>query len=208
MDTWSWRTVTAAGLSLAAMAFWRLGEAGRAVPPPRAPVHVMKILLAPGTPSAEARREAMSAWWSAQNAVNREREAGEDWDPAVQSQTDQETWRRRLMAGSRSRDLQRAAAAAARAVALARTPRERFAASQLAWRIAADRDDPQVELAAARLLVRLDRRSPVSLRALRHAALASGRRRLARQADAALRALREDSARGLGVRGSAVSTAQ
>lgn len=202
MDTWSWRTVTAAGLSLAAMAFWRLGEGGRAIPPPRAPVHVMR------TPSAGAWREAMRAWWSAQNAVNREREALEDWDPAVQAQTDQEPWRRRLMAGSRSRDLQRAAAAAARAVALARTPRERFAASQLAWRIAADRDDPRVELAAARLLVRLDRRSPVSLQALRHAALASGRRRLARQADAALRALREGSARGLGVRGSAVSTTQ
>lgn len=206
MDPWRWRAVAAAGLSLTAMAFWRLGKAGRAIPPPRAPVPVMRPLPAPRTPSAEARREAMRAWWSAQNAVNREREAPEDWDPAVQAQTDQETGRRRLMAGSHSRDLQRAAAAAARAVALARTPRERFAAGQLAWRIAADRGDPRSELAAARLLVRLDRRSPVSLQALRHAALASGRRRLARQADAALRALQQGSARELGVRGSAVST--
>jgi hypothetical protein len=132
----------------------------------------------------------------------------ENWDPAVQAQADQEAWRRELMAGSRRHELQRAAAAAAQAQALARTPRERYAASELAWRIAADCDDPKAELAAARLLVRLDRRSPVSLQALRHAALASGRRRLARQADAALRALRGGSARGLGVRGSAVSTTQ
>jgi hypothetical protein len=93
----------------------------------------------------------------------------ESWDPAVGNQADQEAWRRQLIAGSQRHELQRAAAAAARAQALARTPGERYAASELAWRIAADSGNPGAELAAAQLLVRLDPRNPVSLLALRHA---------------------------------------
>jgi hypothetical protein len=126
----------------------------------------------------------MKEWWSAQNGVNGQREAMESWDPAVEAQADQEVWRRQLMAGSRRHELQRAAAAAARAQALARTPRERYAASELAWRIAADRGDPGAELAAAQLLVRLDPHDPVSMLALRHAVRASGRRRSARETGA------------------------
>jgi hypothetical protein len=150
-------------------------------------------LTVPQTPSARARREAMKEWWSAQNGVNRQREAAEDWDPAVQAQTDQETWRRQLIAGSRRHELQRAARAAARAQALARTPGERYAASELAWRIAADSGNPRAEFAAAQLLVRLDPRNPVSQLALRHAALAEGRRRLVRKDGVGLETLRDGS---------------
>lgn len=186
-----WIVAAAAGVSLACLPLVRRQGNHRAMALHTAPPAATISPSVPLTPSARARREAMKEWWSAQNGVNGQREAMEGWDPAVEAQADLEAWRRQSMADSRGHELQRAAAAAARAQALARTPRERYAASELAWRIAADRGDPGAELAAAQLLVRLEPHNPVSTLALRHALRAGGRRRPAREAEAKPQARRQ-----------------
>jgi hypothetical protein len=110
----------------------------------------------PHTPS----EVALAAGWrhriQAQQAVNRQRDALEAWDPAV-AYTDPDSLRRQLLADDRDGGLRRALGEARRAVALARTRAEACRATLLLARTECDAGHHEAELRHARVLHALAR---------------------------------------------------
>src|SRR5437870_1284727 len=109
-------------------------------PVPRQSAAALPVLpRPPRNPSAEALRAACRAWTRAQQTVNLDLDSLEAWDPKATEAAagvGREDWRRRFMARDPSGNLRPARAAARRAAALARTPREAYAAAGLLSRIA------------------------------------------------------------------------
>jgi hypothetical protein len=125
----------------------------------------------PHSPSAEARRAGWLGWLRAQEAVSRECEALEAWDPRVTTAVGDAPLRRQLLAADRSGDLGRAHMEAQRAAALARTTDEAYDAVVLLARLDRDEGDHQAELAQARRLMTLAPRRQLSLMVLGRAAM-------------------------------------
>jgi hypothetical protein len=106
-------------------------------------------------PSEEARREGWRCCIQAQQAVVREAETLEAWDPEASRAKSWPDRRRELLAQDPGGFLQRGRAAAQRAAALARTPAEAFDAALLRARIECDLGNHAAELTQAqRLLAR------------------------------------------------------
>src|SRR4051794_41636236 len=86
------------------------------------PAAMRRVIPAPpATPSEAVRREARRYWIRAEQAVNRERELLEAWDPATED-LNQEKWRQQLMAARRNGDPTRAPNLPHPPTALARPP--------------------------------------------------------------------------------------
>jgi len=148
------------------------------------------VVPPPGrSPSAEARRAAWRGWMRAQEAVSRECEALEAWDPEVSKDVGDAALRRQFLVRDRSDDLGWAQMEAQMAAALARTPEETYDAAVLLARIECDAGDHQAELEQARRLMALAPRRRTSLLVLWRAARCNGLQPLAQRADAALRTL-------------------
>jgi hypothetical protein len=122
-------------------------------------------------------------------AVKQELETVDGWDPAGMARDADERWRQEQLAQDRSGDLHRARIAAEKAMTIARTPDETFRATELLARIECDLGRHEVEFQQSQRLIALQPQDPRSLLALRHAAYCTGRTRLARRTEAALRAL-------------------
>jgi hypothetical protein len=105
----------------------------------------------------------------ATQAVNREREALEEWDPAAVPPSESEAWRLQLMARDRSGELRRAREAARQAATLARTPQDAYEAALLRARLEGDAGDLDIEWGQAERLIALQPHNPLSRIALRRA---------------------------------------
>jgi hypothetical protein len=147
------------------------------------------------SPSAEARRAAWRGWMRAQEAVSRECEALEEWEPgrgdagSTKTAPQDAALRRQLLAADHSGELGWAHLQAQVAAALARTSAEKYAAAVLLARIECDAGDPRAELEQARRLMALAPHRRSSLLILWRAARCNGLEPVARRADAALRTL-------------------
>lgn len=142
----------------------------------------------PATPSEAVRRAARWNWVRAEQAVNRERELLEAWDPATED-LNQEKWRQQLMAADPHGELKQALKLARRAAALARRPADSYAAAQLLARLECDAGHHEAELEQARKLMAMRPGSQYSLITLQHAAICNHLEPLTRRAAAALRKL-------------------
>jgi hypothetical protein len=113
-------------------------------PPPR-----------PRTPSQVAWQTAQWQWMLAQQAVCRQIEALEEWDPEAMNGSAPEVCRRQLLARDASGGLRRAREAAIQAQTLAQTPREAYRATLLRLRLEREAGHHQAELQQARRLLQL-----------------------------------------------------
>jgi hypothetical protein len=93
--------------------------------------------------------------------VTEDREALEDWDPQADRTPELREWRQQ-MAQDRSGYLERALAAAERAVRLAQTPAEVYRATAVRARLECDRGNHQTELQQAKRLMALEPGNPLS----------------------------------------------
>jgi hypothetical protein len=147
-----------------------LSRVSRLQPLP-SPAAAPPVAPPPRSPSEAARRAARRHWARAQQAVNREREALEAWDPEGVGRLAQEPFRRQLMAADPGSNLRRALEAGYQAAALARTPEEAYAAALLLGRFECEAGHHQAEMQQARKLIALQPHNDLSLIALRRAAL-------------------------------------
>jgi hypothetical protein len=155
---------------------------GRAVTEP-----LLKIRLAPArSPSGWALREARVEWIRARLAAARELERSPELETGGVGQHLADVRRQQLMALDRTGALRCALRAALCAAALARTPAERWQATELLSRLECDAGRRQTELRLARQLVAWAPGQRPSWEALKHAAACNGDSRLIRKADAAL----------------------
>jgi hypothetical protein len=132
------------------------------------------IIAPPPAPPARSRsqavlRTAWASWRQAADAVNDERAALEEWDPAVGSPDGEEVLRRQLMSRDSHGHLARARRLAQQASALAETRTQEYEAILLLVRIASDADQPREELRFARRLMALDPGQPRAQAALQAA---------------------------------------
>jgi hypothetical protein len=125
----------------------------------------------------------------AQEAVSRECEALEAWDPRLTEAAGDAALRRQLLAADRSGDLGWARVQAQMAAALARTPEETYEAVVLLARLECDAGDHRAELEQARRLTALAPRRRTSLTVLWRAARCNHLERLMQQVDVALNML-------------------
>jgi tetratricopeptide (TPR) repeat protein len=131
--------------------------------------------------SAWARREAANWYHQAGSKAKLEMEATEAWDPRALEPEGEEAYRRRAVRGTR--ELRFAVQWAERAVHLAATPADRYAAALLLSRLYCDAGNHRQELIQARALIALAPRRLESLKVLRRAALCNGLKPLAQRAD-------------------------
>lgn len=124
----------------------------------------------PRGPSEAARREAACYRTRAKIAVNRERDALEQWDLQALAGMDDERWRLQEMASGQGPLMRLARAAAARAMSLARTPDEVRRAAELLVLIEHETACPDAELHYRRMLLALQRRREPPLYGLPEAA--------------------------------------
>jgi hypothetical protein len=125
----------------------------RSRPPREVPVTGSEVRFSSDSPSEAARRAACRAWIEAEQAVNRQCEALEAWDPQADTGAADFTLRRELLAQDSSGNLLRARRDAKLAAALARSPREAYQAALLLARIEHDMGDYRAELDQARRLM-------------------------------------------------------
>jgi hypothetical protein len=123
----------------------------------------------PRTPAAVALRQAWRYRTRAKLAVNREREALEQWDPQAAAEQDPEAWRLQLLAANPNGDMGRAGDWARQAAALARTTDEASRAAELQVLLAHEAGDQQAALRQARRWVALAPGSPVARMVLKRA---------------------------------------
>jgi hypothetical protein len=109
----------------------------------------------PDTLFERALRQGWEHRTRARLAEIREREAVENWDPAVTDQISSEGLRREQLPEDRGGHLQRARAKTQEAASLAQTPAERWRAAYLLARIECDRGRHDLELEQARQLMKL-----------------------------------------------------
>jgi hypothetical protein len=155
------RVTGALGLGLVLLPLAWLNST-RTRPPGEGPVTGSEVRFSSQSPSGAARRAACQAWVEAEQAVNRQCEALEAWDPQADTGAADFMRRRELLAQDRSGNLLRARHAAKRAAALARSPREAYQAALLLVRIEHDMGHYQAELDQARRLTVLAPGSRIS----------------------------------------------
>jgi hypothetical protein len=175
------------GLCLMGAPLLRLARARVTAAPPRLAVG-RATPPTPHSPSERARRAALHCWARAQQEVNEERYALEDWDPEAMSRMDQERFRLQLMARDRGGNLRVALARARRAATLAQTRAEAYDSALLLARLDCEAGHHGEELVQARRLMVMAPHSPVSLLMLRRAAQCNGLLSLERRAEAAFSA--------------------
>lgn len=143
-----------------------------------------------GTTCAAELAEARACWELAWQEVDRDGDALEGKDQDVIATADLESGRRRqLIAQDRGGHLHRALIAAQKPAALAQTKDEVYRAAALRAYLECDAGHHEAELQQARTLMALAPRRELSLQVLRHAAECNRLMPLARQVDAALKAL-------------------
>jgi hypothetical protein len=121
-----------------------------------------EVRFSSDSPSGAARRAACRAWVEAEQAVNRQCEVLEAWDPQADTGAADFTLRQELLAQDRSGNLLRAQRDAKLAAALARSPCEAYQAALLLARVEHDMGDYRAELDQARRLMVLAPGSRVS----------------------------------------------
>jgi hypothetical protein len=182
------RIAGALGLSLASipvlqMASDRLGASSLS------PESRPRLARPRGSPTDRMLREARGWQLRAWEIVGEEREALVDWDPHITTRLDLVDWRRHQLALDRGGYLCRAREVARRAGVLSRSQDEAYRVALLLALIECDTGHYAAELKQARKLMLMAPRKATSLVVLRRAARCNGREELARQADAAMRAL-------------------
>ena len=159
------------------------GAVGLSRPPEK---HGSRRVAAPTPRSASeaALREAGGYLTRAQLAVNAKRYTLADWDPraAANSQGEEEPFRQQSMAREHGSELHAARTAAQRAITLAQTAEDRWAAVYLLVWIEHNAGRHAEELRQARRLMRLAPRSQASREMLEQAMRCAGERRWARPA--------------------------
>jgi len=181
-------------LCLLAVPLLRLARIRTTTPAP--PCSTVVVVSAPErSPSAEARQAAWQGWMRAQEAVSRECEGLEAWDPLAAGGVADATLRRQFLAADRSGNLGWAHMQAQMAAALARTPEETYEAAVVLARIECDAGDHKAELEQARRLMAVAPRRRTSLMVLWRAARCNGLVSVERHADLALQTLVDASPR-------------